>query len=100
MTLEAFTSRWITEQVATADRCNRMTGRDRTWEARQARAGARRIRRLFAGAAAITQAEFVDAFADEYERRMERGLSESRAVAEVLSNMPQAALFQQMYGSE
>ena len=70
-------------------------GRDRVRDA-----GARRITRLFKGAREITRSEFVSVFANEYEKRVQRGLAESRAVAEILTNMPQRALFNQMYGNE
>ena len=48
----------------------------------------------------MTQREFVAAFAGDYAKRIARGLPPSRAVAEILTNMPQRALFQEMYGSE
>ena len=59
----------------------------------------RGITRLFKGKREISRDDFVDAFAVEFEKRIARGLSESRAVAEILTNMPQRALFSQMYGS-
>ena len=99
--LDAFTSRWVSERMRTVSRENDLTGTERTWEARQARAGARRITRVFSKKGGrMTQREFVAAFAADYGRRIERGLPQSRAVAEVLTNMPQRALFQEMYGSE
>ena len=80
---------------------NDLTGTERTWEARQARAGARRITRVFSKKGGrMTQREFVEAFSAEYGKRIQRGLPQSRAVAEILTNMPQRALFQEMYGSE
>ena len=80
---------------------NDLTGTERTWEARQARAGARRITRVFSKKGGrMTQREFVEAFAADYDKRIQRGLPQSRAVAEILTNMPQRALFQEMYGSE
>ena len=45
--LDAFTSRWVSERMRTVSRENDLTGTERTWEARQARAGARRITRVF-----------------------------------------------------
>ena len=99
--LDAFTSRWVSERMRTVSRENDLTGTERTWEARQARAGARRITRVFSKKGGrMTQREFVEAFAGDYGRRIERGLPQSRAVAEILTNMPQRALFQEMYGSE
>ena len=99
--LDAFTSRWVSERMRTVSRENDLTGTDRTWEARQARAGARRITRVFSKKGGrMTQREFVEAFAAEYGKRIQRGLPPSRAVAEILTNMPQRALFQEMYGSE
>ena len=99
--LDAFTSRWVSERMRTVSRENDLTGTERTWEARQARAGARRITRVFSKKGGrMTQREFVEAFAADYARRIERGLPQSRAVAEILTNMPQRALFQEMYGSE
>ena len=99
--LDAFTSRWVSERMRTVSRENDLTGTERTWEARQARAGARRITRVFSKKGGrMTQREFVEAFAADYGRRIARGLPPSRAVAEILTNMPQRALFQEMYGSE
>ena len=99
--LDAFTSRWVSERMRTVSRENDLTGTERTWEARQARAGARRITRVFGKKGGrMTQREFVEAFAADYGRRIARGLPPSRAVAEILTNMPQRALFQEMYGSE
>ena len=99
--LDAFTSRWVSERMRTVSRENDLTGTERTWEARQARAGARRITRVFSKKGGrMTQREFVEAFAAEYGKRIQRGLPQSRAVAEILTNMPQRALFQEMYGSE
>jgi len=99
--LDAFTSRWVSERMRTVSRENDLTGTERTWEARQARAGARRITRVFSKKGGrMTQREFVEAFSAEYGKRIERGLPQSRAVAEILTNMPQRALFQEMYGSE
>ena len=99
--LDAFTSRWVSERMRTVSRENDLTGTERTWEARQARAGARRITRVFSKKGGrMTQREFVEAFAADYAKRIERGLPQSRAVAEILTNMPQRALFQEMYGSE
>ena len=48
----------------------------------------------------MTQREFVEAFPLAVGKRIQRGLPQSRAVAEILTNMPQRALFQEMYGSE
>ena len=48
----------------------------------------------------MTQKQFVEAFIVDYDKRIAKGLPESRAVAEILTNMPQRALFQEMYGSE
>jgi len=99
--LDAFTSRWVSERMRTVSRENDLTGTERTWEARQARAGARRITRLFKGQGGrMTQKQFVEAFIVDYDKRIAKGLPESRAVAEILTNMPQRALFQEMYGSE
>ena len=99
--LDAFTSRWVSERMRTVSRENDLTGTERTWEARQARAGARRITRVFSKKGGrMTQREFVEAFAADYAKRIQRGLPPSRAVAEILTNMPQRALFQEMYGSE
>ena len=97
ITLSDFTSTW------TAGRD--VDGTDGEWEARQARAGARRIRRLFScdpeGCAVdVTKAEFVDHFQTDYDKRMTRGLAERRAVTEILCNIPKRALFAEMYGSE
>ena len=39
----------------------------------------------------MTQREFVEASAAEYGKRIQRGLPQSRAVAEILTNMPQRA---------
>lgn len=98
ITLTDFTSTW------TAGHENKEYGGQ--WEARQARAGARRIRRLFGcdgpdGCATdLKKEDFVSHFQGEYDKRMARGLPERRAVAEILCNIPQRALFAEMYGSE
>ena len=71
--------------------------------ARQARAGARRIKRLFGGKPdnTLTMAEFVGVLASEYDKRLARGgLSLSRAISEVESNMPQRAIYAELYGNE
>ena len=71
------------------------------WGARQARAGMRRMRRLFAKSDSdddgrVSLGSFVGTLLGEYEKRLERGLSVATAVAEIESHMPQA----EMYGYE
>ena len=96
--VEVFTSRWVSNSMANTAQMGATRSWD--WSARQARAGARRISRLFAPAETVTQADFVAAFSSEYEKRIARGPSESRAIAEIYTNMPQRELFAEMYGSE
>ena len=73
------------------------------WATRQARAGARRMRRLFTRGAAtvdgkISASEFVGPLQVDFDRRLERGLSVARAVAEIEANLPGEVA--QLYGSE
>lgn len=97
ITLTEFTSTW------TAGNAYEASGE---WEARQARAGARRIQRLFGcngpdGCAVdVSKEDFVTHFQRDYEKRLSRGLSERRAIAEIICNIPQRALYAEMYGSE
>ena len=101
--LETLTSRWASERMD--DYTSNYGEQQTNWEARQARAGARRIERLFAQSAAsnggkVPMSEFVGKFMSEYDKRIERGLPEGRAVAEINCNLPQRAVFAEMYGSE
>ena len=82
------------------------------WATRQARAGARRMQRLFARAedlcaqdddascvtGMISKEHFVGTLRSEFEKRIERGLSMSRAVAEIEANVPGRVA--EIYGSE
>ena len=102
ITLKSFQASWLAGRTGGYTTGSR---RDAKWEARQAAAGSRRISRLFSSSAAgnrgkVSRDEFVTTLKGEYDKRMERGLSDSRAVAEITSNMPQRALFAEMYGSE
>ena len=60
------------------------------WATRQARAGARRLRRIFSRGGSdgrISQERFVSLLQLEFDRRIERGLSIARAVAEIEANL-------------
>ena len=98
ISLEEFTSKWVAGRGKSDDEVLTDAGQD--WEARQARAGARRIKRLFTDGKDMTLESFVGHFQDEYEKRIERGLSTGQATAEIVCNMPQQALFAEMYGTE
>jgi hypothetical protein len=99
ITLDEFTSAWV---------AGREYADHNTWESRQARAGARRIRRLFqcegpTGCLVdVTKETFVGIFGDYYAKRLEHGAlaSSTAAISEILCNIPQRALFAEMYGSE
>jgi len=73
------------------------------WAARQQRAGARRMRQIFARAETtadgrVSQDDFVGMLTAEFDRRIERGLSTARAVAEIEANLPGEVA--ELYGSE
>ena len=70
------------------------------WEARQARVGSRRLRRLFSGKQKLSEAEFVETLGEEFERRIGRGLKVGRAVTEIQVNMPAQSLIAAEYGNE
>lgn len=99
LSLDEFTKKWVDGRGSSGDD-EALTDAAQDWEARQARAGARRIRRLFTNGEDVTMESFVGHFQDEYEKRIERGLSTSQATAEIVCNMPQQALFAEMYGTE
>ena len=100
--VDVFTSRWVSSQIESDAKGAKLTGASREWDwsARQARAGARRIAKLFAHAETVSQRDFVATFEAEYAKRVERGLPVSRAIAEIFTNMPQRELYAEMYGSE
>lgn len=105
ITLKTLQASWRAGRKGIEHRYTSGSTRDAKWEVRQARAGSRRLARLFSSSAAgnggkVSRDEFVAALKSEYEKRMERGLSNSGAVAEIVCNMPQRALFTEMYGSE
>lgn len=70
------------------------------WSKRQARAGARRMRRRFSKTGKISLKEFVSTMSAEFAKRIERGLAISVAVAEILANLPERAIYAEVYGSE
>uniref|UniRef100_A0A7S2MRC5 EF-hand domain-containing protein n=1 Tax=Haptolina brevifila TaxID=156173 RepID=A0A7S2MRC5_9EUKA len=106
VSLSKLTSRWVASRTDGSSLYMPSSGGGPLeWEARQARAGSRRMHRLFAASATgnggkVSLDEFVGTLVNEYEKRMERGLSQSRAIAEISTNMPQNAIFAEMYGSE
>ena len=99
LSLDAFYQKW-SEDTSWQ---NTLSAGPSDWGARQARAGARRIKRLFGGKPdnTLTMAEFVGVLESEYDKRLARGgLSLSRAISEVESNMPQRAIYAELYGNE